>query len=367
MNVLLIHNTIPEYRIEFFKFLAKQVQLKILVTDIGIANSVYGLSFETDESLDILVIKSLSEIKSVINKNFFDIVVLPPTDTCYQFICSGLAYQCCKKKGIKVVYWSEKWEARKIYQPFPKKVKNMIHALMISFFAKRADLCISAGTMSKQYLIKHGVTSEHISIAYDSSTSPQVDRYVNIRELYDIPQDASIVLFLGRLIERKGLGVLIRAFYEVLKHESNTYLLIGGTGDIMDYYRKLISEMHIKNIVFAGKVEPNERSMYYSQSNVFVLPSYSYKGIIEAWGLTVNEALEQGTPVIATDAVGAAYDIANGRECIMIPENNTLQLVNSIIMLLSKEKNSVDCKKLYNQFSVENMAQQFIDALFTLK
>lgn len=71
MNVLLIHNTIPEYRIEFFKFLAKQVQLKILVTDIGIANSVYGLSFETDESLDILVIKSLSEIKSVINKNFF--------------------------------------------------------------------------------------------------------------------------------------------------------------------------------------------------------------------------------------------------------------------------------------------------------
>lgn len=51
----------------------------------------------------------------------------------------------------------------------------------------------------------------------------------------------------------------------------------------------------------------------------------------------------------------------------MIPENNTLQLVNSLIMLLSKEKNSVDCKKLYNQFSVENMAQQFIDALFTLK
>ena len=190
---------------------------------------------------------------------------------------------------------------------------------------------------------------------------------MNIRKLYDIPQDASIVLFLGRLIERKGLGVLIRAFYEVLKHKSNTYLLIGGTGEIMDYYRKLISEMHIKNIVFAGKVEPNERSAYYSQSNVFVLPSYSYKGIIEAWGLTVNEALEQGTPVIATDAVGAAYDIANGRECIMIPENNTLQLVNSLIMLLSKEKNSVDCKKLYNQFSVENMAQQFIDALFTLK
>lgn len=113
MNVLLIHNTIPEYRIEFFKFLAKQVHLKILVTDIGIANSVYGLSFETDESLDILVIKSLSEIKSFINKNFFDVVVLPPTDTLYQFICSGLAYQCCKKKGIKVVYWSEKWEARK--------------------------------------------------------------------------------------------------------------------------------------------------------------------------------------------------------------------------------------------------------------
>ena len=48
MKVLFIHNTLPEYRLEFFKELSKQVELHIAVTDIQLANSVYGLSFKKD-------------------------------------------------------------------------------------------------------------------------------------------------------------------------------------------------------------------------------------------------------------------------------------------------------------------------------
>lgn len=364
MNVLFIHNTIPEYRINFFKLLSGQVNLSILITDINLANSIYGLSFNKDDTLRIKLAESPKSIKETIDKGNFDVVVLPSIDTLYQFRCAYVALETCTKRNIKTVYWSEKWEALKEYQPYPKRLKNFIHSWMISYFARRVDLCVAAGTKSKEYLMAHGVSIEKMAIAYDSSTSPLALKPISLYEMYNIPQNAPIVLYLGRLIERKGLKTLIRAFEHILKDFPTAYLLIGGTGEILDGCKKLAESRNMKHVIFAGKIEPSVRREYYSQSKVFVLPSYSYKGIIEAWGLTVNEALEQGTPVVATTAVGAAYDVANGQECVMISENNEAELATAIENMLAKDISHLACKSLYAKYSVDNMANLFASALF---
>ena len=367
MNVLFVHNTLPEYRIDFFRRLSERVQLSIVLTDEELAKNIYGLSSEVKNDIDVRTAKSPGEICKIIKDKTFDVVVLPPIDTLYQFRCAISVIRICKTNHIKTICWSEKWEAKVSLQPLLKRLKNTIHSMMIGFVAKRATCCIAAGMKSKEFFLNVGIEESKVFIAYDSSTSPEAHVSIDIYAKYGIPLNSKIVLFLGRLIERKGIMLLLQAFEKMQRKEPNAYLLICGDGDMLRQCKRYLVQNKVSKVVMAGKIEPAERSDYYRQSDVFVLPSYSYKGIIEAWGLTVNEALEQGTPVVATDAVGAAYDIANGSECVMIPEDNIEYLANSICSMLSKEKNSVDCKKLYNQFSVENMAQQFTDALFTLK
>ena len=87
-------------------------------------------------------------------------------------------------------------------------------------------------------------------------------------------------------------------------------------------------------------------------------------------GATVNEAIECGTPVIATTAVGAAYDIlANGSvACIMIEENNKNALETAIESVLSKNIafSRDEIQEFYQRFSVEKMADSFFEVFKSL-
>lgn len=366
MKVLFIHNTLPEYRLEFFEQLSKQVVLKIAITDVELANSVYGLSFKKDIPIDMIMINRHKDIVSVIDCNEFDAVVLPPIDTIRQFIVAFYAYKKCLEKNVPIVYWSEKWEAPLDHQPFKKRIKNWLHMKMITFFAKRANLCVAAGSKAREYLVTYGVDKKKVVYAYDSSTSPSCDENTDIREKYGIPQNYKIVLYLGRLIERKGVMHLINAFKFVKRQLPEAFLLICGEGEMLKKCKDYVDETNLENVSFAGKIEPSCRSLYYQQSDLFVLPSYPFRGIIEAWGLTVNEALEQGTPVVATDSVGAAFDLANGRECVMVPSGDDVALGKAILDMLIAEKPIEESKKLYSQFSVSQMANQFASALLKL-
>lgn len=361
MKVLFIHNTIPEYRITFFKELAKQVELTILVTDKKLAGKVYGLSFNGLEELQVIYADSLCDIGKQFLQDKYELVVLPPVDTPYQWICAWLAYRMCKKYSVKFIYWTEKWEPAKLLQPFKKRVKNYIQAKMIAYFAKRANRTVAAGKQSYKYLKSLGIDPRDISIAVDSSTSPQVteNNKFNLKIRLNLPTDSKIILFLGRIVERKGCEDLMKAFARLKDTISKSYLIICGDGPRFGDYLAISEKIDRERIIFCGKINPNIRAEYFKQADVFILPSYTLDGVIEAWGLTVNEALEQGTPVIATTAVGAAYDLADGKNCIMVKEHDDKELADAIINILGYSKNVSSCKALYNNFSVSHMASSF--------
>lgn len=136
MKVLFIHNALPEYRISFFKKLSTLVELDILVTDKKLAMKVYGLSFNGNQNLNIRYIDKVYDIKEIFKTKLYDIVVLPPVDTPFQWLCAWAAYQVCKNKKIRYVYWTEKWVPSKEQQPISKLIKNYIQSMMIGFFAK---------------------------------------------------------------------------------------------------------------------------------------------------------------------------------------------------------------------------------------
>lgn len=104
-------------------------------------------------------------------------------------------------------------------------------------------------------------------------------------------------LFVGRLIEEKNLGWLIERFAE----HPELHLCIIGFGPLEEELKNIVKS---DNVTFVGAVNNKELPAWYQKADVFILPSKS-----ETWGLVVEEALNNGTPVMLSEAVGCADDL----------------------------------------------------------
>ena len=368
MKVLFIHNSLAEYRIEFMRALSRLCNVHYLITDQSEAQKIYGLQLPELDDMNITFLKSRKEKKEIaayIVKDKPDLVVAPPLDDFYQLQCAWIAVKTAHKHGIKLAYWTEKWEYEWRLQPFRKKIKNLIHRMAIHSITRHCAVCIAAGSKIAEYFRTIGVKEENIRICYNSSVSPSCEN-LDIHKQYSIPKNNKIILFLGRIVPRKGCIILIEAFDKLLSNHDDITLLIVGDGDDMENCKNKVRQLKIdENVIFTGKVQPNKRAAFYLGADVSVLPSYALGGVIEAWGLTVNESLEQGTPVVSTNVVCSAHDLLDGECGIMVQENNVEELseaIEKIIYAPNKEAQRKACLQKYEEFSVPNMARRFYDA-----
>jgi glycosyltransferase involved in cell wall biosynthesis len=97
------------------------------------------------------------------------------------------------------------------------------------------------------------------------------------------------ILYAGRLEREKGVDVLATAW------GGEGTLVLAGDGPL-----------EVPGAISRGRCEATDLRNLYAGSDVVVVPSVPTRDFLEPWGLVVNEALHQGVPVIATDAVGAA-------------------------------------------------------------
>jgi glycosyltransferase involved in cell wall biosynthesis len=111
-------------------------------------------------------------------------------------------------------------------------------------------------------------------------------------------------LFCGQMIRRKGVDLLLAAFDGlVAKGIEARLLLVGREADLQELLGT-VSNAARSRICYKGFQSPNQLPKYFSQSDVFVLPSRH-----DGWGVVINQALGAGLPIISSDAVGAALDL----------------------------------------------------------
>ncbi|MEK7634178.1 MAG: glycosyltransferase family 4 protein [Patescibacteria group bacterium] len=102
------------------------------------------------------------------------------------------------------------------------------------------------------------------------------------------------ILFLGRLVEKKGPKFLLKAFSKVIKKFPSTELTFVGKGPIKKSLEKYVKGKNLrKNVTFEGEIIGQKRVKYYQEADVFCAP-YSD----EAFGITVLEAMATGTPIV---------------------------------------------------------------------
>ena len=124
-------------------------------------------------------------------------------------------------------------------------------------------------------------------------------------------------LYVGRLTEVKNLPFLINAF----KNRLDLTLNIVGFGEQEEYLKSIAGD----NINFLGAVDNKKLPQVYQENDVFVLPSE-----IEPWGLVVEEALNNGVPVLVSDRVGCGPEIVNESNGLVFKFDSEEDLLSKI-------------------------------------
>lgn len=372
-RMLFFHNTLPEYRIGWFLELDKKANVEFVFTNEKQNRLDYGFEIEYDR-VQKLKYKFLStgkqgfkELKRIMKSvKKYDFVELPPIDSLREVIYSAYIVYCCKKAKVKIGFFWEKWDAPINKQPIERKIKNLILRVIPRSIYKHADIIFSPGRKNKEYFLSNGIEEEKIVWIPDVSETPNCS-FIDIRKKYNISKSSILVLYLGRLLPQKGVKILIEAFAKInVKQNGEMNLLIAGDGEDFENCKKLVKELNLENIKFAGKVNPSERENYFKQSDIFVYPVTYYKGRVDVWGLTVNEALQNNDIIIATDAVGSAYELINEDvNGYRVEPGNVDQLTDAIIKsskLINLQNTNKKNNELLEIFNFKNMAKLYIDA-----
>lgn len=133
------------------------------------------------------------------------------------------------------------------------------------------------------------------------------------------------ILFVGRLIEIKGIKDLLEAMLKM----SGSVLNIFGAGELEDYIRNFIKENKMDNAInIYGKVSNERIAEFMKACDVLVLPSHR-----EGLSMTILEAMALGLPVIATSVGGSLDVIKNGENGLLVDEKKPLKLREAIIKL----------------------------------
>jgi glycosyltransferase involved in cell wall biosynthesis len=133
-------------------------------------------------------------------------------------------------------------------------------------------------------------------------------------------------LFAGRLSREKGVCVLLQAWPLAGLVAPPTALVLVGDGPIRAR-AVATGAAHLE-----GPLEPERLRNFYAGSDVVVVPSIPTRDFLEPWGLVVNEAFDQGVPVIATDAVGAAAGglVQHERTGLVVPAGDVRALAAAL-------------------------------------
>lgn len=146
--------------------------------------------------------------------------------------------------------------------------------------------------------------------------------------------DQASILFVGRLVERKGVQHLVEAMTRL--EDRSAHLHVVGEGPMKPELERIARERYIKDrITFHGFVPAGELRRRFAACDVFVLPAvYDAKGDVEGLGVVLIEALSYGRPVVASRA-GGIVDVIRDRETgLLVPPGDVAALADAIRSLL---------------------------------
>ncbi|HET8721785.1 MAG TPA: glycosyltransferase [Nitrospira sp.] len=181
------------------------------------------------------------------------------------------------------------------------------------------------------------------------------------RTAIGLAPDQGVILHVGRMVPRKGIDTVIRAFARFVEnHQASTKLLIvGGESDDPDpeltpeigRLQRLALELNVNDrVVFVGPRGRSQLKYYYSAADLFVTTPW-----YEPFGITPLEAMACGTPVVATNVGGLKFSVRDGETGYLVPPDDPDAVADRFGLLYS----SPALLRVFGQQSIQRVTELF--------
>jgi glycosyltransferase involved in cell wall biosynthesis len=280
-DLVFITNLPSFYKVNLFNEIAKKKKVFVIFTNEKekIRNDDFLTGERNFENISLnnhfILLKVIIALKYLVNIKYTKII-FGGLDS---FVLWAAAfYSPVSKNGMLI--------ESSIFESTTKGIKAFIKRL----FIKRISTIYASGAAQKKLALELNYTNEiRITGGVGIANYIETPSYVAKNAVKNF-------IFVGRLSEEKNLKLLVDVFNEF----ENLKLNIVGYGPQLDYLKSIAN----KNIELHGSMANNKLNDFYQQNDVFILPSKS-----EPWGLVVEEALNNGLPVILSDRVGCHPEI----------------------------------------------------------
>lgn len=240
----------------------------------------------------------------------------------YRAVIAGLdgrvalpgAYAAARRRRVPFVLWATIWA-------HPRTPAHALSFLPTRHLYRAADAVATYGPHVSRYVERHrgsaaGVVVAPQAVDVDHFGAPVADAdRAAARERAAGPGAELLVLFAGRLVREKGIETLVEAWRRA-ELGPGARLALAGDGPLAP-----LVERELPDARLLGQVGRDALPALYAAADVLVLPSIPTASFREPWGLVVNESMLQRTPVVASDAVGAAAGglVRDGRDGFVVP------------------------------------------------
>ena len=232
--------------------------------------------------------------------------------------------------------------------------KRKINYRMLRWTLKYSDQAVAVSEFVKEsYCREFGCAPTRIEVIYNGIKMPEKGRYsLNTGKLKKI-------LYVGRLVEVKGVRVLLYALKNLLRDGEEAELDILGDGVKKEEFIQLANQLGIGNYVhFRGKILEKQR--YFDEADIFVYPPIWE----EAFGISIVEAMAQRKLCIASRSGGIPEIISDGKDGLLFEKGNvedlTRVLTKAIHLCGTSEYEQITeaGRKKAEQFDIKSMVRQ---------
>jgi glycosyltransferase involved in cell wall biosynthesis len=250
-----------------------------------------------------------------------------------------------RRAGVPLILWASLWS-------HPRSAAHALSYLPLRRLYRSADAVVTYGPHVSAYVSARGARNVHVaaqSVDNDFWRAPSLAPPSDPRW----PAGAGLrFLFVGRPVAGKGLPVLVSAWRAAELDGSAAALVLAGVGadahhdgnadahqgSGVTYPADGVGDKHGEqgaSIVCLDPLAPVQLRDVYAACDVLVVPSTPTRTFREPWGLVVNEAMNQGLAVIASDAVGAAAGglVRDGANGLIVPAGDRRALAGAITRL----------------------------------
>jgi glycosyltransferase involved in cell wall biosynthesis len=236
-----------------------------------------------------------------------------------------------RRAGVPLILWASLWA-------HPRSLAHALSYLPLRRLYRSADAVVTYGPHVSAYVRAHGARNVHVaaqSVDNDfwrapAAASPSDPRW---------PARAEVrFLFVGRPVAGKGVALLVSAWRIARPSPPASALVLAGVG-AQTALDGEAGEAPDAPIVPLDPLEPARLRDVYAACDVLVVPSIQTRTFREPWGLVVNEAMNQGLAVIASDSVGAAAGglVRDGVNGVVVPAGDEIALARAIGHLAQDE------------------------------